>query len=152
MNDLLRALPKFNVLLVEDNEDDVLITKHAFKNLPVDIDLQVAGDGRQAIAMLRGEPPYDNAIIPHVILLDLNMPQMDGRQLLAALKQDAFLKLIPALILSTSASGDDVANAYQHHASAYMTKPIDLHEFRDRMRRFADFWLTGIHFAQFERR
>jgi CheY-like chemotaxis protein len=104
------------------------------------------------MAMLRRESPYDHSIIPHVILLDLNMPQMDGRQFLSALKQDAFLKLIPAMILSTSAAGDDISNAYSNHASAYMTKPIELHEFRDRIRRFADFWLAGIQFAQFELR
>jgi CheY-like chemotaxis protein len=144
MNDFNCAPPKFNVLLVEDNEDDVLLTKHAFRNLPFVVDFQVAGDGQKAISMLRRESPYCDSPTPHVILLDLNMPRMDGRQLLAALKSDDVLKLIPTIILSTSAADNDVSNAYRNYASAYMTKPIELHEFRDRMKRFADFWLSEI--------
>ena len=147
MNDSNFAPPKFRVLLVDDNEDDVLLTKHAFRNLPFVIDFQVAGDGQQALAMLRHELPYGDSPTPHVILLDLNMPRMDGRQLLAALKNDDVLKSIPTVILSTSAADDDVSNAYRNHAGAYMTKPIELHEFRSRMKRFADFWLSEIRFA-----
>jgi CheY-like chemotaxis protein len=147
MNDLNYAPPRFNVLLVEDNEDDVLLTKHAFRSLPFVVDLQVASDGLKAISMLRREPPYSDSPTPHVILLDLNMPRMDGRQLLIALKSDDRLKQIPTIILSTSAADDDVWNAYRNHAGAYMTKPIELHEFRNRMKRFADFWLSEICFV-----
>jgi chemotaxis family two-component system response regulator Rcp1 len=147
MNDFNYAPPRFNVLLVEDNEDDVLLTRYAFRNLPFVVDLQVAGDGLKAISMLRREPPYSHSPTPHIILLDLNMPRMDGRQLLVALKSDELLKEIPTIILSTSAANDDIANAYRNHASAYMTKPIELHEFRDRMKRFADFWLSEICFV-----
>ena len=147
MNAFNCAPPTFNVLLVEDNDDDVLLTKYAFRNLPFVVDLQVAGDGLKAISMLRREPPYGDSPTPHLILLDLNMPRMDGRQLLVALKSDELLKQIPAIILSTSAADDDVWNAYRNHASAYMTKPIELREFRDRIKRFADFWLSEICFV-----
>jgi CheY-like chemotaxis protein len=147
MNDFNYAPPKFNILLVEDNEDDVLLTKHALRNLPFLIDFQVAGDGQKAISMLRHESPYADSPTPHVILLDLNMPRMDGRQLLAALKSDETMRHIPTIILSTSEAEDDVSNAYRNYASAYMTKPIDLRQFRDRMKRFADFWFSEICFA-----
>jgi two-component system, chemotaxis family, response regulator Rcp1 len=147
MSNFNYAPPRFNVLLVEDNEDDVLLTKHAFRSLPFVVDLQVASDGLKAISMLRREPPYGDSSSPHLILLDLNMPKMDGRQLLVALKNDERLKHTPTIILSTSASDDDVWNAYRNHASAYMTKPIELREFRERMKRFADFWLSEICFV-----
>jgi two-component system, chemotaxis family, response regulator Rcp1 len=134
----------FNVLLVEDNEDDVLLTKHAFKNVSAAVEFQVARDGLEALKLLRREAPYCDAAPPDVVVLDLNMPRMDGRQLLAVLKQDEHLKIIPTVILTTSAADDDVTNAYRNHANAYMTKPMDLQEFAHSTARFVGFWLSDV--------
>ena len=134
---------RFNVLLVEDNDDDVLLTRHAFKKMPWAVEFQTARNGLEALQLLR-KSSRDQAQLPDVILLDLNMPCMDGRQLLAELKSDERFQIIPAIVLSTSAAENDVTNAYRRHASAYMTKPIALSEFIDTMQRFADFWLSGV--------
>lgn len=134
---------RFNVLLVEDNDDDVLLTRHAFRKMPWAVEFQTARNGLEALRLLR-ETSRDQASLPDVILLDLNMPCMDGRQLLAELKGDERFQTIPAIVLSTSAAEDDVTNAYRRHASAYMAKPIALSEFIETMRRFADFWLSGV--------
>jgi two-component system, chemotaxis family, response regulator Rcp1 len=134
---------RFNVLLVEDNEDDVLLTRYTFKRMPFAVDFQIACNGLEALHLLR-KLPLDDAPLPDVILLDLNMPRMDGRQLLAELKSDDRLQSIPAIVLSTSAAEEDVSNAYRRQASAYMTKPIALEEFMEAMRRFAEFWLSGV--------
>src|SRR3990172_10895202 len=144
MNESRFSPRPFNVLLVEDNDDDVLLTKHAFKHSSVAVDFQVARDGLEALKMLRHEAPYGGAVRPHMILLDLNMPRMDGRQLLAELKQDEHLKIIPTIILTTSAADDDVCSAYRNHASAYITKPMDLQDFTHSIECFVDFWLCDV--------
>jgi len=144
MNEKCSSPHPFNILLVEDNDDDVLLTKHAFKNVSAAVEFQVARDGLEALKLLRHEAPYSDSVIPHIILLDLNMPRMDGRQLLAELKQDEQLKIIPIVILTTSAADDDVSSAYRNHASAYMTKPMDLQEFAHRTERFVGFWLSDV--------
>lgn len=143
MNDKSSSSRRFNILLVEDNDDDVLLTKHAFKKLTVSVDFQLARNGLEALALLRQPSPSGDFRLPQLILLDLNMPRMDGRQLLAELKKDDSLRVIPTIILTTSAAEDDVSNAYRNFASAYVTKPIDLHEFTLRTQHLADFWLSG---------
>jgi CheY-like chemotaxis protein len=135
---------RFNVLLVEDNEDDVLITKHTFKSISDAVDFQVARDGLEALAMLRREPPYADATLPHIILLDWNLPRMDGSQFLAELKRDERLKCIPTVILTTSSAAGDISSAYRNNASAFMTKPIDIQEFAHLTECFANFWLSGV--------
>ena len=134
----------FRVLLVEDNDDDVLLTRNAFRKLPVVVDLHVVRDGLEAFKFLRHEAPYDDALLPHIILLDLNMPRMNGRRFLVELKKDEHLKIIPTVVLTTSAAEDDVSSAYQSQASAYMTKPMDINEFAYRTRCFASFWLSDV--------
>jgi CheY-like chemotaxis protein len=144
MNEKASSPRPFDVLLVEDNDDDVLLTKHAFKNLSVVVKFHVASDGVEALKFLRHAEPYGDAPLPHIILLDLNMPRMDGRKFLAELKQDEYLKIIPTVILTTSNASDDVSTAYRNHASAYMTKPIDVQEFAHRTECFVEFWLSNV--------
>jgi two-component system, chemotaxis family, response regulator Rcp1 len=133
---------KFEILLVEDSEDDAVLTQYAFRGVPVDLNLHVVGDGVEALEFLRNEGPHAEAPRPDIILLDLNMPRMDGRELLMELKHDENLKTIPAVVLSTSSAENDIVNAYRSHASAYMTKPFGLDVFSRNMRKFAEFWLT----------
>lgn len=129
---------------MEDNDDDVLLTKHAFKNAQVAVEFHVARDGCEALQRLRRESPYQDASLPNIILLDLNMPRMDGRQLLAELKRDERLRIIPTIVLTTSSADDDVLTAYRQHANSYMIKPIDQHEFARNAERFVEFWLRGV--------
>jgi CheY-like chemotaxis protein len=131
----------FEILLVEDNEADVMLTQRALTKLGVQARLQVAGDGIEALHYLRHKPPYAETQLPDLILLDLNMPRMDGRQLLLELKRDENLKIIPVVILSTSASERDVHEVYRGYANSYLTKPLEFPEFVRRTQRFADFWL-----------
>jgi CheY-like chemotaxis protein len=134
----------FKVLLVEDNDDDVLLTRHAFKKAAVPIQCEVAKDGREALQRLRKEPPYDDAATPDIILLDLNMPRMDGRQLLAELKRDEQLRIIPTIILTTSAADDDVTDAYSNYANSYMIKPMELSDFAQNIAAFVEFWFNDV--------
>jgi CheY-like chemotaxis protein len=133
----------FRVLLVEDNDDDVLLTKHAFKKAALPVEFQVAKDGVDALEILHA-PAKDGAALPDIILLDLNMPRMDGRQLLAILKRDQTFKIIPTIILTTSAAEDDVCTAYGNYANSYMVKPMELSEFAKRIKGFVDFWFDNI--------
>lgn len=130
----------WDILLVEDNEDDVLLTRHAFGRAALANRLHVARDGVQGLQFLRREPPYEDAPRPNLILLDLNMPRMDGRQMLTVLKADAELSSIPVIVLTTSDAECDIAYAYEAHANAYMTKPIDFSQFAQDIQRFIEFW------------
>jgi CheY-like chemotaxis protein len=136
------ALPKsaYNVLLVEDNEDDVWLTQRAFEELTPAVELHVAYDGLDALRFLRREPPHGEAPRPDLILIDLLMPRMSGHELLVELKRDERLRVIPAIILSGSAFTNDVYDAYSEHASAYMIKPL-YGESLHRPQALLDFWL-----------
>ena len=139
---------QFHILLVEDNEDDVLLTKHAFGKIPWDIEIHVASEGMAGLAMLRREPPHENVPRPDLILLDLNMPRMDGRQMLAEMKADPDLKSIPTVVLTTSDAEVDVATAYASHANAYVTKPVDFRRFAQDIERLSQFWFDLVTLPQ----
>jgi two-component system response regulator len=117
---------RLTFLLVEDDPGDVLIIEEALKALPVPRQAHVVCDGREAWDFLRRIPPYADAPRPDVILLDLNMPRMDGRELLTLIKADDELSKIPTVVFTTSSAPEDVERSYQHHANAYVTKPADL--------------------------
>jgi CheY-like chemotaxis protein len=134
----------YNVLLVEDNEDDVWLTQKAFEKAAAAIELHVAYDGVDALRFLRGEPPHGNAPRPDLILIDLNMPRMDGHELLIELKRDEQLRVIPAIVVSTSAYDNDVYEAYSEHASAYLTKPLYHPASTHRTQALLDFWLADV--------
>jgi CheY-like chemotaxis protein len=133
-----------DVLLVEDDPGDVLMTQEAFADHKVHNRLHVVSDGVEAMAFLRKEGSYADATTPDLILLDLNLPKMDGREVLAAIKEDATLRSIPVVILTTSEAEEDVLRSYSLHANAYVTKPVDFERFIDVVRRIDDFFVTVV--------
>jgi two-component system, chemotaxis family, response regulator Rcp1 len=130
------------VLLVEDDEGDVLITREALAEGKVLNRLHVVGDGVEAVDFLRRKKPHANATRPDLILLDLNLPKRDGHQVLADIKGDADLRRIPVVVLSTSAADEDILRSYDLHANAYVTKPVDFDRFVDVIRRIDDFFVS----------
>jgi CheY-like chemotaxis protein len=137
-------VPPKDVLLVEDNPGDVRLTQEAFRETNASIHLHVAYDGVDAIAFLTHQPPHVDAPRPGIILLDLNLPKMDGREVLAQIKQDMSLSSIPTVILSTSDSEVDITKSYQLQANCYLTKPGKLEEFESLVKAIYDFWLTAV--------
>ncbi len=132
---------RLHVLLVEDSPGDVRLTQEVFRDANQVVQLHVANDGVEAMAFLRQEGAYSDAPRPALTLLDLNMPRMDGREVLARIKSDERLKDIPTVILTTSAAEEDVARSYQLHANCYFTKPVQLDEFETLVKSINDFWL-----------
>jgi len=132
------------VLLVEDSPGDVRLTRDAFINTNDRVNLSVAVDGAEAMAFLRNEGEYGNAPKPDLILLDLNLPKIDGREVLAAIKTDDILRSIPTIILTTSAAESDIVKSYKLQANAYLRKPVQLDAFDNLIRSISDFWLTKV--------
>ncbi len=132
------------ILLVEDSPNDVLLTREALKEAKVANELHVVGDGDAAMAFLRREPPYRDAPRPDLILLDLNLPRKDGREVLAEIKDDRELLLIPVVVLTTSVSDKDLLEAYHHHVNAYVRKPVNLDSFIEVVKQIDDFWLGVV--------
>ena len=136
------------VLLVEDSPGDVRLTREAFREFDGGLDLHVAVDGVDAICFLRREGIHVQAPRPDLILLDQNLPKMDGRQVLAEIKQDSDLKTIPTVILTTSDAEADVEAVYQLKANCYLSKPVQLEEFESLVKSINDFWLTKVKLPQ----
>ena len=132
------------VLLVEDNPGDVRLTIEALKDAKVNNSLSVAKDGVEAMAFLRREGPYAAAPRPDLILLDLNLPRKDGREVLAEVKSDEALRSIPVVVLTTSRAEQDVLSSYSLHANAYVTKPVDFDAFVRAIRQIDDFFITVV--------
>jgi CheY-like chemotaxis protein len=132
------------VLLVEDSPGDVRLTREAFSDFDKTVRLHVAMDGVDAMAFLRREGVHANAPRPDFILLDLNLPKMDGREVLTCIKNDESLKTIPTIILTTSDAEVDIAKSYQLQANCYLIKPVQLDEFENLVRSISDFWLTKV--------
>jgi two-component system, chemotaxis family, response regulator Rcp1 len=130
------------VLLVEDNLGDVRLTQEAFREANPAIHLHVASDGVEAMTFLRRERAHAQSPRPDLILLDLNLPRMDGRQVLAQVKADSDLKTIPTIILTTSEAEADIMKSYQLQANCYLTKPVQLEAFEALVKSINDFWLT----------
>ena len=138
------ATPRpFEILLVEDHEEEAELTKYAFRGVQAPFALYVATDGVDALNFLRKKGPYANAPRPDVILFDLNMPGMDGRELLAELKRDDDLKAIPAIVLSNSSAPDDIQYAFRTQAAGFITKPPELDRFSQVIKDFAAYWLSA---------
>ena len=132
------------ILLVEDNPGDVRLTVEGLNEGKVRNNLHVARDGVEALAFLRRQAQFADAVRPDLILLDLNLPRKDGREVLAEIKSDADLKTIPVVVLTTSRAEQDVLNSYQLQANCYITKPVDLEQFITVVKSIEDFWLTIV--------
>lgn len=138
------------ILLVEDNPGDVRLTQEAFKEGKMINKLSVVEDGVEAMAFLHREGKYTDVPRPDLILLDLNMPKKDGREVLAEIKKDPSLKNIPVIILTTSQAEQDILKSYNLHANCFITKPVDLKQFNKVVRTIKDFWLTVVKLPQSE--
>jgi two-component system, chemotaxis family, response regulator Rcp1 len=132
------------VLLVEDSPGDVRLTREAFRDADPSIYLHVAHDGVEAMAFLNREGMYAGAPLPDLILLDLNLPKMDGREVLALIKQDEDLKIIPTVILTTSEAEEDIVKSYKLQANCYLSKPVQLEAFEKLVKSINEFWLTRV--------
>jgi two-component system response regulator len=132
------------ILLVEDNPDDVDLTREALKDAKVHCDLQVIADGVEAMAYLRQEGKYRQASRPDIILLDLNLPRKDGREVLAEIKADENLRRIPVVVLTTSSAEEDILRAYNDYVNCYITKPVDFEQFIKVVKSIEDFWFTVV--------
>jgi len=133
-----------DILLVEDNPGDVRLTQEALRAGKVRNTHHVARGGEEAMAFLRREGPQVSVPKPDLILLDLNLPKKDGRQVLAEIKEDPKLRRIPVVVLTSSQTETDIARSYDLHANCYVTKPIDLDQFLDVVKSVEDFWLTVV--------
>lgn len=132
------------ILLVEDNPGDVRLTKEVFKEGKVCNHLHTVKDGVEALAFLRREGIYENTVRPDLILLDLNLPKKDGREVLEEIKNDDNLKRIPVIVLTTSAAEQDILQTYNGHANCFITKPVDLDQFIKVVKSIENFWLTIV--------
>jgi CheY-like chemotaxis protein len=137
---------KIKILLVEDNPADAELTRETLAQSKILVNMSVVSDGLEALAFLRREGDYANANRPDLLLLDLNMPRMDGREVLAEMKGDPSLRRIPVVILTSSEAESDVAKSYDLHASAYVVKPVDLSGFDQIVKAIESFWFSVVRF------
>jgi chemotaxis family two-component system response regulator Rcp1 len=138
------------ILLVEDSPGDVRLTMEAFKDGKICNHLDVVMDGEEALAFLRREGKYADESLPNLILLDLNLPKKDGREVLMEIKNDKELKRIPVVVLTTSAAEKDILKTYDLHANCYITKPVDFDQFITVVKSIEDFWLTIVKLPRSE--
>lgn len=146
---MMTAKP-LEVLLVEDDEDDVLLTREALKDSKVIVSMAVASDGDVALQRLKRQPPFESAPLPELILLDLNLPRVGGREVLKELKADPVLRKIPVVILTTSAADTDILKCYDLGANCYITKPVDFEQFQRIIKVIDEFWLTIVKLPPME--
>lgn len=148
----MTARKPINILLVEDNPGDVRLTIEALRESEVSAAMSVARDGIEALDMLHHRSPYEKVPLPDLILLDLNLPRMDGRQVLEIIKTDPALKKIPVVILTTSSAEQDILKAYDSHANCYITKPVDLDRFIHVVQSIDNFWLSIVQLPRMDGR
>jgi CheY-like chemotaxis protein len=132
------------ILLAEDNENDVELTRQGFKKTELLLNLHHVKDGEECLAFLRKQGKYSNAPTPDLVLLDLNMPRMDGREVLAEMVADKDLTSIPVVVLTTSANEEEVLNMYKLRCSSYIVKPVDFEQFLRVIRSIAEYWFTVV--------
>jgi len=142
----ITTIEPIQILLVEDSPGDISLTIEAFRGARVANQLSVVRDGEAAMAFLRGEPPYGESPRPNLVLLDLNLPLKDGREVLAEMKDDEHLSSIPVVILTTSADNGDITGAYHNQAAGFVTKPVEFDDFLSTVRSIESFWLSIVRF------
>ncbi|HUQ67289.1 MAG TPA: response regulator [Flavitalea sp.] len=135
---------EIEILLVEDNEGDIVLTIEALKKAKIQNAIHVVRDGDEALDFLKKRDKYINAVTPDIILLDINLPKMDGTEILSLIKKDDHLKIIPVIMLTTSDSEHDIVQAYSNHANCYITKPIDIKSFIKVIRTIKNFWISIV--------
>ena len=143
-NDKLDQVRAVDILLVEDNPGDVRLTKEALKDAKVLNTVYIAKDGVEAMQFLHREDSHSTVPLPDLILLDLNLPRKDGREVLAEIKKDTILRHIPVIVLTTSKADEDIIKTYNLHANAYITKPVDLNQFAAIIHTLEEFWFTIV--------
>lgn len=146
----MEAYRPVEILLVEDNPGDIRLTIEALKDGKVNNNLRVANNGVEALDMLRREGKYAELPLPDIILLDLNLPKKDGREVLMEVKADESLKRIPVVVLTSSEAEQDILRVYDLHANCYITKPVDLEQFIRIIRSIENFWLTIVKLPRSE--
>jgi len=137
-------MKEIHILLVDDNEGDILLTREALEEAKIVNRISVAYDGMEAIRFLKKAPPFTDRDTPDLILLDINLPKMDGKEVLSIIKNDPELKRIPVIMLTTSSSEKDILTSYDNHANCYITKPVDLERFMEVVRTIEDFWISIV--------
>ena len=140
----MKRARRVEILLVEDNPGDARLAVEALREAGVHNNLNWVANGVDAMAFLRRQGKYESAGRPDIVLLDLNLPKKDGREVLAEIKNDAHLRRIPVVVLTTSQAEEDIVRAYHLNANSYITKPVDLEQFIRVVRAFDDFWLTVV--------
>lgn len=143
MRETLKGKP-IEILLVEDNPDDVILTREAFSESKIMNNIRVVENGEEALKYLYRESPYTEVIRPHLILLDLNLPKISGREVLEKIKRDELLMDIPVVILTTSKAEEDILRSYRLHANCYITKPVDFGKFMEIVRTIESFWFSVV--------
>jgi two-component system, chemotaxis family, response regulator Rcp1 len=136
-------MQQIHILLVDDNEGDILLTREALEEARIINKISIAYDGMEAIRFLKSLPSFGTSM-PDLILLDINLPKMDGTEVLAIIKSDPDLKRIPVIMLTTSSSEKDILASYDNYANCYITKPVDLQRFMDVVRTIEDFWISIV--------
>ena len=139
-----------HILLVEDNEGDIILTMEALNEGKVTNKISVARDGEQAISFLNKEGDYHDAERPDLILLDINLPRVDGKEVLTYVKNNSVLKAIPVVMLTTSSSEKDILESYRNYANCYITKPVDLNKFFEVVQKIENFWISIVHLPKNE--
>ena len=147
----MENLKLVEILLVDDNPGDAMLTQEAFKDGKVKNNLHIVYDGEEATDFLFKRNKYANAPRPDLIILDLNLPKKNGKEVLAEIKTDDSLKRIPVIILTISKAEEDIVKSYELHANCFLTKPIDLNKFFDVVRSIEDFWLTLVKLPDYEK-
>lgn len=135
---------EIRILLVEDNEGDILLTLEALKEARIGNEVDVVKDGDKALQFLKKEGEFKDANTPDLILLDINLPRTDGFEVLAVIKKDERLSVIPVIMLTTSDSEKDILESYQHHANCYITKPVNFENFMNVIQTIKDFWINIV--------
>lgn len=135
---------EIKILLVEDNEGDIVLTMQALKKANVTNGLSIVRDGDEALNYLRNKGKFENSETPDLILLDINLPKVDGIEVLTEIKNDENLRVIPVVMLTTSESENDIVRSYNNHANCYITKPVDFKKFMEVVQMIKDFWISIV--------